>query len=104
MRYIEHESGEAGKLKNAQIIGDDSPAEFDEDGRAGPFDDRVAELLAGMHAHIELGGRADEQPDGYDAEHLSTLSRDELYNLAQDEDIEGRSGMTKNELIDALED
>ena len=101
MRHIEHESGVAGELKNAQILGDDSPVEFDEDGRAGPFDDRVAELLVGMHAHIELGGRAEE--DG-DDESLSEMSRDELYNLAQDEDIEGRSGMTKNELIDALED
>ena len=100
MRYIEHESGVAGELKNAQILGDDSPAEFDEDGRAGPFDDRVAELLVGMHAHIELGGRAEED----DGESLSEMSRDELYNLAQDEDIEGRSGMTKDELIAALED
>ena len=30
------------------------------------------------------------------------LTRDELYALAQEEDIEGRSGMNKEELIESL--
>ena len=31
-------------------------------------------------------------------------SRDELYNIAKDRNIKGRSSMTKDELIDALRD
>src|SRR5688500_11353396 len=31
-------------------------------------------------------------------------SRDELYNIAKDRNIKGRSGMSKDELIDALRD
>ena len=36
--------------------------------------------------------------------HLDELTRDELYELARESDIEGRSGMTKDELIAALRD
>jgi hypothetical protein len=34
--------------------------------------------------------------------HLDDLTKDELYELAQESDVEGRSGMTKDELIAAL--
>ncbi|MGH3052647.1 MAG: Rho termination factor N-terminal domain-containing protein [Gaiellaceae bacterium] len=34
--------------------------------------------------------------------HLDDLTRDELYELARESDVEGRSGMTKDELIAAL--
>jgi hypothetical protein len=34
--------------------------------------------------------------------HLDDLTKDELYELAQESDVEGRSGMTKDELITAL--
>jgi hypothetical protein len=34
--------------------------------------------------------------------HLDDLTRDELYELARESDVEGRSGMTKDELISAL--
>ena len=33
---------------------------------------------------------------------LGDLTRDELYHLAQERDIEGRSAMSKDELIEAL--
>jgi hypothetical protein len=33
---------------------------------------------------------------------LDDLTRDELYELARESDVEGRSGMTKDELIAAL--
>lgn len=36
--------------------------------------------------------------------HLDELTKDELYELARESDIEGRSGMTKDELIAALRD
>jgi Rho termination factor, N-terminal domain len=36
--------------------------------------------------------------------HLDDLTRDELYELARESDVEGRSGMTKDELIRALRD
>lgn len=36
--------------------------------------------------------------------HLDELTRDELYELARESDVEGRSGMTKDELIAALRD
>jgi len=35
---------------------------------------------------------------------LKELTREELYELAQEEEIEGRSDMSKEELIDALEE
>jgi DNA end-binding protein Ku len=60
------------------------------------------DLLAALRASVESaqsrrsggrGGRRDE---------LSELSREELYRLAQDADIPGRSDMSKDELVDAL--
>lgn len=42
--------------------------------------------------------------DGDDPPSLAELSRSELYRLARDADVEGRSGMTRAELIDALAD
>ena len=35
---------------------------------------------------------------------LDALSKDELYELATDADVSGRSGMSKGELVDALAD
>ena len=35
---------------------------------------------------------------------LEARSKDELYNRAQELDVEGRSDMTKDELIDAIRD
>jgi len=67
MRYLIHDSGEATTLKNGQILGDESPVEFDEDGRAGPLEDDIAEKLAAMDRHVELGERV--RPDqGEDAD------------------------------------
>jgi DNA end-binding protein Ku len=44
------------------------------------------------------GGKGAEARDG----ELAGLSREELYERAQDEDVPGRSSMSKGELIDAL--
>ncbi|GAB3669547.1 hypothetical protein [Halopiger thermotolerans] len=67
MPYLKHESGEAGELHNSQILGDDSPLEFDEDGYAYVEDPTVADKLLAMHRHIESGGRGPEGSSG-DAE------------------------------------
>jgi len=51
------------------------------------------------------GGDADGDGNGGDGkggEDLGALSRDELYERAQEADVSGRSSMTKDELIDAL--
>jgi len=68
MRYLLHDSGGAGELRNQQVLGDASPIEFDEDGRAGPVGDELAEKVAAMDAHVSLGKRvrgdaADETDD-----------------------------------------
>jgi DNA end-binding protein Ku len=44
------------------------------------------------------GGRRREAGD----DELADLSREELYERAQKEDVPGRSSMSKRELIDAL--
>ena len=68
-----------------------------------PKQAKVVDLMAALEASLEAskgrsrsgGGRA-KQPD-YDS-----MSKTELYDLAQDRDLPGRSGMTKDELADAL--
>jgi DNA end-binding protein Ku len=44
----------------------------------------------------------DNDGDGDDGDGLGDLSRDELYERAQKEDVPGRSSMTRDELIEAL--
>lgn len=43
-----------------------------------------------------------EAADTKDVDTLKELTKDELYELATDADIEGRSQMSKGELVDAL--
>ncbi|SFS62982.1 hypothetical protein [Halostagnicola kamekurae] len=66
MPYIKHESGEAGELRNSQILGDRSPLEFDEDGYAYVEDPIVADKLLAMHRHIERGGHGPGGSDDID--------------------------------------
>lgn len=40
--------------------------------------------------------------DGDDGDGLEDLTREELYELAQERDVAGRSAMSKDELVDAL--
>lgn len=64
----------------------------------------VPDLMAALKASLDKvkAGEsvrvADQDPD------LSSLSKDELASRAKDEGIEGRSKMTKAELVEALED
>lgn len=59
-------------------------------------------------ARSDVGGRVDEiraqtaDAIGGDAARYEDMTRDELYELAQKQDVEGRSEMSKDELIAAL--
>jgi len=59
---LQHDSGGAVALRNQQVLGDDSPLEFDEDGLA-EVDDAVGERLLAMHCHIARG----QAPGDFDA-------------------------------------
>jgi DNA end-binding protein Ku len=68
----------------------------------------VVDLMAALEASIERakGGRApapESASGGGTADDLQEMTREELYEEAQRRDIGGRSKMTKDELIDALQ-
>lgn len=90
--WIKHDSGEATELRNQQVLGDDSPLEFDENGFAEVDEERGRKLLA-MHRHIERGGHGPVEDDGGG-------------DKPPDEDVEppfDPSEKTVDELQDALE-
>jgi hypothetical protein len=49
------------------------------------------------HTGLKVADRASDTPN-----ELETLSRDELYELAQQREVPGRSGMTREQLLRAL--
>ncbi len=58
------------------------------------------DLMAALQASIERGkGRGDDNPNRAS---LEKLSKGQLYERAQAEDIPGRADMTKHELVEAL--
>jgi DNA end-binding protein Ku len=60
----------------------------------------VPDLMAALERSLEQAtGKANAATAGGD---LADLSRDELYERAQDDDIPGRSSMSKDELVKAL--
>jgi DNA end-binding protein Ku len=65
------------------------------------------DLMAALRASVEAAqGRRSGRPErdgGTARRDLGDLSKDELYGLAKDADIPGRTQMTKDELIDALQ-
>jgi DNA end-binding protein Ku len=70
---------------------------------AGAPPDIMAALKASLD-RVRAGGAGAGEGDGdaHGGDDLDDLSRDELYERAQDVEIPGRSSMTKKELIDAL--
>lgn len=74
-------------------------AEVDIRERMVATNERMAPVAAGQRTRNGNGnGRRNRKADD-----LDELSKDELYNRAQEEDIPGRSQMTKEELKEALE-
>ncbi|MGA9279132.1 Rho termination factor N-terminal domain-containing protein [Ilumatobacter sp.] len=61
-----------------------------------------AERVADSAAH-EVEGALDDAKVATEPDDLAKMSKADLYELAQDRDIDGRSGMTKAELIGALQ-
>ena len=74
----------------------------------GPVPDPMAALqrtLENVRAGEDPRARGEEEDDGAgdDArEELAALSRDELYERAQQEGVRGRTKMSKKELVEAL--
>jgi hypothetical protein len=62
----------------------------------------VAVLLAALAARAGLFGRMAGRRPGSGDRRLEQLTKEELYGLAQEAGIAGRSGMSKDELIRAL--
>lgn len=103
MRYLRHKDGGDAVLKNGQVLGDDSPLEFD-DGVAGPVADDVARKLANMHRHVEVGRPARQEDGGdedADTDDLEAKSYNELRSIAgETEGVDGTA--TKEEIIAQL--
>jgi sporulation protein YlmC with PRC-barrel domain len=91
--------------EDGRLLGKVADVSFDpESGAIRRFllndDDVDGRRLIGIGTYAVVvsssGGRGGEPAD------LTSLTRDELYELAQERDLEGRSTMTKQELLDAL--
>lgn len=68
MRYIRSEADDPTAIKNAQVLGDQSPLEFDDQGRAGPLEDDLAERVVAMDAHLTLGRPVRDGDDETDSD------------------------------------
>jgi DNA end-binding protein Ku len=62
------------------------------------------DLMAALRASLEAsrGGRGRARPRSNGNGELDSLSKEELYELAREADISGRSDMSKKELVNAL--
>jgi DNA end-binding protein Ku len=74
---------------------------------AEPEEERPTDLLEALRASVEASKRGERRParrssNGASTDELEELPKSELEKRARDADIEGRSKMSKDELIDAL--
>jgi hypothetical protein len=83
-----------GRDHGPQIKDDDLYEELRKDGASKGMAARIANASANPRMHpSRKGGKAPPYED---------WTKDDLYVRAQELDIDGRSGMTKDELIEAL--
>jgi DNA end-binding protein Ku len=61
------------------------------------------DLMAALQETLDRMGSPKKKPAREDGDGLEKLSREELYERAQEEDVPGRSKMSKDELIEALD-
>ena len=64
----------------------------------------VVDLMSALEASLERAASERDGAPGDDSQELAEMSKDELYDLAQQRDVPGRSSMTKDELVRALEE
>jgi hypothetical protein len=84
MRYLRHDSGGEKTAKNTQVLGEESPLEFDDDGQAGPMADELAKTVAAMDAHIAVGERVRDHSAADDggAAHEDDVDEDNAFDAA----------------------
>lgn len=82
----------------------DRPSIKDEDTYEALRDDGYSKEAAARIANAQASDEQDPSAKGGKAPPYEEWTRDELYERAQELEIEGRSDMTKDELIAALRD
>lgn len=82
MVRLAHDSGGAVDLKCRQVLGDDSPLAFDDDGYAWVDDDDVAERIAALHTHVTVEPAA-PAPDADDEDDGAGMGYEERIAMAE---------------------
>ena len=62
----------------------------------------VPDLMAALRESLDAARGISKKDDDGDDDELGGLTREELYERAQERDVPGRSSMSKKELIEAL--
>jgi DNA end-binding protein Ku len=84
------------ELIQAKAEGEELPVEAPQEDVGG-----VVDLMSALERSLE-GARSDGQAGSSDDRDYDAMSKGELYELAQEQQVPGRSSMSKEELADAL--